>query len=100
MTYTESDRTAAFRDLVALSGVTIQINGMNVRAIIEQGQTSRSASEFGLDNRDSEITATLMTTGLKPIEFDSPVVLHGRKMKINEIEPVGERIVNLTLENQ
>ena len=100
MTYVEDDRIAAFRDLVALNGITMQVNGMNVRAVIEQGRVSRSASDFGIDNRDEEVTATLITTGLKPITFDSPIVLNGRKMKITELEPTGERILTMTIENE
>ena len=99
MTYVEADRIAAFRDLVALSGVTMQVNGMNVRAVIEQGRISQAASDFGIDNRDQEVTATLITTGLSHVTFDSSVLLDGRKMKITELEPTGERILTMTLEN-
>lgn len=99
-TYAELDRIASFRDVVALSGVLMQVGGINVKALVEQGQTSRSASEYGIDNRDEEVTATLLTTGLKPIEFETKVVLSGRKMKITDIEPIGERLVTLTLEKQ
>ena len=100
MNYASQDQIAAIGDLIAFDGELISVNGQNVRAHVERGGISAEASEFGLDNRDQEVTATVVTRGMPLIDFDSPVKVRGSSYRITAINPAGDYISTLTLENK
>jgi hypothetical protein len=99
MDYPTKDTVAAISDLIAFSGTMIQVGGVNVRAYVEKGGSSFTASEFGIDNREDDVTATIRTRGMIPPTQKHPVVIHGRRMKITEIETINDEVMTLTLSN-
>jgi hypothetical protein len=98
MSYATLDHQAALADLIAFEGKMIEIDGVKMRAIIEQGDTSFEASEFGIDNRESTLTATILNRGTTPRK-QAPVFYQGQKYRITAIKPDGERILSIDLTN-
>ncbi len=98
MSYAESDQAAAISDLIAFEGKPIEIDGRKMKAIIERGGTSYDASEFGIDNRDEDLTATIINKGTIPSR-EAPVFYRGRKFKITGIDSQNEKILSLSLTN-
>lgn len=98
MSYAESDQVAAISDLIAFEGKPIEIDGKKMKAIVERGATSYGASEFGIDNRDEELTATIINKGEIPRK-DAPVFYRGKKLKITGIDAQGEKIISISLTN-
>ena len=99
MEYADLDQRAAVSDLIAFSGKIITVGGVNVKAYVEQDSSSYSAGEFGLDNRDESIKATLTTRGLKPIDFMTPVIYKGKKYRVTQIDPSSDEVTTLSLSN-
>lgn len=99
MSYSAKDQAAAVADLIAFDGETIEIGGHKYRAHIERGIQSTEASEFGLDNREEELTATIVNRGNSPIRFSDPVKFKGKPYSITEIKPEGRLVTTLTLRN-
>ena len=98
MSYADADHVAALSDIIAFEGKLIEIDGRKMKALIERDATSREASEFGIDNREETLTATIVNTGTIP-SFSAPVVYRGMNYRITGIEPEGERILTLSLTN-
>mgnify|MGYP003655358909 CR=1 FL=1 len=98
MSYAAKDHVSAIRDLIAFNGKMISIGGQNVRAIIEGIQTGMEASEFGLDNREETLTATMINRGFKA-EFGTPVIYKGRNFRITEIDTDDESVLTVSLTN-
>lgn len=99
MSYAAKDQAAAVGDLIALDGEMIEIGGHKYKAHIERGPITQGASEFGLDNREEELTATILNRGSHPLKHTDPVKFKGRPYQITEIKPEGRLVTTLTLRN-
>jgi hypothetical protein len=98
MNYASLDHVAAVADTIAFDSELISIGGHNVRAHIEIVQSSMESSEFGIDNREEILNATLIKRDFEP-DFGMEVKRKGKIYRISEIDPASERIVTLTLTN-
>lgn len=98
MSYADSDHAAAIADLIAFEGRSIEIDGVKMKAIIERDTTNFEASEFGIDNREESLTASIINKGTIPSK-DAPVFYRGQRFKITTIEEAGEKILNIGLTN-
>ena len=98
MSYADLDHQSAVSDLIAFEGKPIEIDGNKLKAIIEREETSFEASEFGIDNREETLKATILNKGKIPSK-DAPVFYLGQRFRITSIEPEGERILTINLTN-
>jgi len=98
MNYADEDQAAAIADLIAFAGTMIEIGGIKSRAYVQPGNQTQTASEFGLDNRENEITATIVNRRPAPSFFDS-VLYKGQRYRITQMEPTGEKVLTLTCIN-
>jgi hypothetical protein len=99
MSFAGQDHAAAIADLIAIDGKLIEINGRKIKAHVIEGITSQEASEFGLNNRDQEITAIIVNRNNDQYRIEDRAIYKGIKRRITEIEPSGEHVLQLTLEN-
>lgn len=99
MSFAGKDHSAAIGDLIAIEGKMIEINGRKVMAHIVEGSTSQEASDFGLDNRDQEITAIIVNRGNEQYRINDTGIYKGIKRRISGIEPSGDSVLSITLEN-
>lgn len=98
MSYSDSDHVAAIADLIAFEGKPIEIDGFKMKAIIERDTITQEGSEFGLDNREETIKATILNKGTIP-SHSAPVFYRGSKYRIGDIDIAGEKILTLSLTN-
>lgn len=99
MNYSARDQAAAVGDLIAFDGEMIEIGGHKYKAHIERGPIRAEASDLGLDNREEELTATILNRGSSPIKHDHQVIFKGKRYRITEIKPEGRLVTTLTLTN-
>lgn len=99
MSVAEKDHVAAIKDAVAFHGKPITIDGKVYKALINAGETAFEASEFGLDNRDEDITATLVWQGKDP-DPKTPILYRGRKKQIESLTRPSENVLELSLTNR
>lgn len=99
MSFAGQDHAAAIADLIAIEGKLIEINGRKVKAHIIEGNTTQEASEFGLNNRDQELTAIIVNRNNDQYRIEDRAFFKGIKRKITEIEPSGDHVLTITLEN-
>lgn len=97
MGYVDLDQAAALKDLIALRGKTILVDGDPVKAFIDTGSESQSASAYGADDIDEEVTASFSFTH-KPT-FSTQVTIESRHYSVTDIEIISEKIATLTLEH-
>jgi hypothetical protein len=97
MNYAERDQVAAIGDLIAFDGELIEVNGQKMRAHIELGTVSKDASITGLDNREQEITATIINRG--EINPGDKLIRDKQRFTIREISPAGNQVSVLTAVN-
>jgi len=98
MSFASKDQAAAIADLIAFDGETIEIGGKKIRAHIEREATTAEASEFGLDNREKILSATIVTTSFDP-QISAPALYRGERFRVSGIDPQGDRVATLTLTN-
>lgn len=96
-TYIDADHSAALLDLIELRGELILIEGEPYTAFVQRESETQDASEYGIDEREEEITATFKAK-IKP-QFSFEVTIQSRKYTITDIEPASGGIYTLTLEN-
>jgi hypothetical protein len=99
MSFAGQDHAAAISDLIAIEGKTIEINGRKIKAHIIEGNTTQEASEFGLNNRDQELTAIIVNRGGDLYQIEDRAIYKGIRRKVTEIDPSGDHVLALTLEN-
>jgi hypothetical protein len=98
MNYAEQDQVAAIGDLLAFDGELIEVSGQKMRAHIELGTVSKDASMHGLDNREQEITATIINRGAMPNPGDQ-LIRRNQRFRITEVSPAGNQVSVLTAVN-
>lgn len=96
MSYIHDDHAAAIGDLIAFDGDLIEVDGQKMKAHIERGEITQDASEFGIDNREESLNATIVNNGSIP-SFSAPVKYRGNHYRIETITPSGERVITLSL---
>lgn len=99
MSIAEKDHVAAIKDAIAFHGKQITIDGKAYKALINAGETAFGTSDFGLDNRDEDITATLIWQGKDP-DPKTPVLYRGAKKKIDSLARPSESVLELSLTNR
>jgi hypothetical protein len=98
MNYAEQDQVAAIGDLIAFDGEEIEVSGHKMRAHIELGTVSKEASMRGLDNREQELTATIINRGEMPNPGDE-LIRRKQRFRITEVSPAGNQVSVLTAVN-
>jgi hypothetical protein len=99
MSFAGQDHAAAIADLIAIEGKLIEINGRKVKAHIIEGNVTQEASEFGLDNRDQELTAIIVNRNNDQYSIEDRAIYKGIKRKVTQIDPSGDHVLTITLEN-
>jgi hypothetical protein len=98
MNFTEDNRKA-FEEVFAVSGKTVQIDGVNVRAIVPFSKNViRSMDEMGAFNGDESDEITVLTADIPSINRDSVVILEGDEYRINGLDQNGTISTSITLE--
>jgi hypothetical protein len=99
MSFAGQDHAAAIADLIAIEGKLIEINGRKVKAHIIEGNVTQEASEFGLDNRDQELTAIIVNRNNDQYRIEDRAIYKGIKRRVTQIDPSGDHVLTITLEN-
>ena len=99
MSFAGQDHAAAIADLIAIEGKLIEINGRKFKAHIIEGIVTQQASEFGIDNRDQELTAIIVNRENLEFKSQDPAIYKGIKRRITDIDPSGDHVLTITFEN-
>ena len=99
ISYAAKDHSAAISDLIAIDGKVIEINGKKLTAHIIEGGNTQEASEFGLDNRDQEMTALIVNRSNDVFRINDPAIYRGKKQRVVSTDQLGDEILSITLAN-
>ena len=96
-TYTDRDRIACLRDLIATQGRLIGIGGQLVRAYIENQMVNRESDEAGADAFNDEKQVTFELTAAMDFNSETVLRIKDRDYTATAIEPIGDVMISATV---
>lgn len=97
-TYTDRDRIACLRDLIATQGQLIGIGGHLVRAYVENQMTNRESDESGADAFSDEKQVTFELTAAMDFNSETILKIRDRSYTATSIEPIGDVMISATVD--